>query len=123
MTSYSQAPGSMGCEGVLPSMVDPQSLPMLMSMQQMEAANYWAAHLGQAQLFLTRARDSSSCQLLRRPTEWAPTGGEPVRECANEWPIQSCESRIERPPTNCQTPVVRALLWIEVPVTQFFQSP
>ena len=53
MTSYSQVPGSMGCEGVLPSMVDPQSLPMLMSMQQMEAANYWAAHLGQAQLFLT----------------------------------------------------------------------
>ena len=54
MTSYSQLPASLGCEGVLPSMVDPQSLPMLMSMQQMEAANYWATHLGQAQLFLTR---------------------------------------------------------------------
>ena len=54
MPPYSQVPASMGCEGMLPSTMDPQSLPMLMSMQQMEAANYWAAHLGQAQLFLTR---------------------------------------------------------------------
>ena len=53
MTSYIQLPASLGCEGMLPSMVDPQSLPMLLSMQQMEAANYWAAQLGQAQLFLT----------------------------------------------------------------------
>ena len=54
MPPYSQVPASMGCEGTLPSMVNPQSLPMLMSMQQMEAAKCWAAHLGQAQLFLTR---------------------------------------------------------------------
>ena len=54
MPPYSQVPASMGCEGMPPSLVDPHSLPMLMSMQQMEAANYWAAHLGQAQLYLTR---------------------------------------------------------------------